>query len=55
MITMGHHILRLRFGLPAAPDSKLPERLRRLLEDITSRVQMIEPDMAVLGLTGALP
>ncbi|MFF0009753.1 hypothetical protein ACFYQT_40910 [Streptomyces tibetensis] len=54
MITMGRHILHLRFDLPADPDAGLPERLRRLLEGITPRVQMIEPDMAVLDLTGAL-
>ncbi|MGW7425859.1 DNA polymerase Y family protein [Streptomyces sp. NPDC054813] len=45
----------MRFGLPAGYDAELPERLRRLLEDITPRVQMIEPDMAVLDLTGAIP
>ncbi|MER6738715.1 DNA polymerase Y family protein [Streptomyces puniciscabiei] len=55
MITVGRHILHLHFALPAEPDAELPERLRRLLEDITPRVQMIEPDMAVLDLTGALP
>ncbi|MGW6525849.1 DNA polymerase Y family protein [Streptomyces sp. NPDC054962] len=48
-------ILHLRFVLPAAPDAELPERLRRLLEDFTPRVQLIEPDTAVLDLTGALP
>ncbi|MFI6495593.1 hypothetical protein [Streptomyces sp. NPDC050564] len=52
---MGRRILHLRFGLPADYDAELPERLRRLLEDITPRVQMIEPDMAVLDLTGAIP
>ncbi|MDQ1041991.1 hypothetical protein [Streptomyces sp. V4I2] len=46
------HLLHLRFDLPADYDAELPERLRRLLEDITPRVQMIEPDMAVLDLTG---
>ncbi|MEV6840009.1 hypothetical protein AB0N17_36895 [Streptomyces sp. NPDC051133] len=51
---MGRRILHLRFGLPAGYDTELPERLRRLLEDITPRVQMIEPDMAVLDLTGAI-
>ncbi|TVZ90535.1 hypothetical protein [Streptomyces sp. BK340] len=55
MITMGRHILHLRFDLPAEPDAELPERLRRLLEGITPRVQMIEPNMAVVDLTGALP
>ncbi|WP_189959974.1 DNA polymerase Y family protein [Streptomyces alanosinicus] len=52
---MGRHILHLRFDLPADHDPELPERLRRLLEDITPRVQMIEPDSAALDLTGALP
>ncbi|MFF3208934.1 hypothetical protein [Streptomyces sp. NPDC002962] len=51
----GRCILHLRFVLPADPDPELPERLRRLLEDFTPRVQLIEPDMAVLDLTGALP
>jgi DNA polymerase-4 len=55
VITMGRHILHLRFDLSTDPDAELPERLRRLLEGITPRVQMIEPDMAVLDLTGALP
>ncbi|WP_327749748.1 DNA polymerase thumb domain-containing protein [Streptomyces europaeiscabiei] len=48
------HLLHLRFDLPADHDAELPQRLRRLLEDITPRVQMIEPDMAVLELTGAI-
>ncbi|KUN57780.1 hypothetical protein AQJ46_45475 [Streptomyces canus] len=55
MIPMGRHILHLRFDLPAEPDAELAERVRRLLEGITPRVQMIEPDMAVLDLTDALP
>ncbi|MFF1442551.1 hypothetical protein [Streptomyces sp. NPDC058295] len=50
----GRCILHLCFGLPADPDPELPERLRRLLEGFTPRVQLIEPDMAVLDLTGAL-
>ncbi|MEU9309674.1 hypothetical protein [Streptomyces sp. NPDC048256] len=50
----GRCILHLRFVLPADPDPELPERLRRLLEDFTPRVQLIEPDMAVLDRTGAL-
>ncbi|GGN40927.1 DNA polymerase Y family protein [Streptomyces fuscichromogenes] len=54
-MTMGRHILHLRVDLPAEPDASLPERLRRLLETITPRVQMIEADSAVLDLTGALP
>ncbi|MER8009632.1 hypothetical protein [Streptomyces sp. NPDC094149] len=52
---MGRHILHLRFHLPAEHDTELFERLRRLLENITPRVQMTEPDTAVLDLTGALP
>lgn len=55
MIMTGRHILHLRFDLPADHDAELPERLRRLLENITPRVQMVEPDSAVLDLTGALP
>ncbi|MFE9769462.1 hypothetical protein ACFYPC_33920 [Streptomyces sp. NPDC005808] len=52
---MSRHILHLRFDVPAGHDPDLPERLRRLLEDITPRVQMIEPvSAAVLDLTGAL-
>ncbi|MFG2960896.1 hypothetical protein ACGF5O_45140 [Streptomyces sp. NPDC048291] len=50
----GRRILHLRAELPAEPDAELPERLRRLLEDITPRVQMVEPDVAVLDLTGSL-
>ncbi|MFD3622530.1 hypothetical protein ACFWWT_46840 [Streptomyces sp. NPDC058676] len=51
----GRCILHLRFDLPPEYDVDLFERLRRLLEDITPRVQMIEPDgSAVLDLTGAL-
>ncbi|MET9078608.1 hypothetical protein ABZX95_42280 [Streptomyces sp. NPDC004232] len=52
---MSRSILHLRFDLPADHDAELPERLRRLLENITPRVQMIEPDSAALDLTGALP
>ncbi|MFI0813451.1 DNA polymerase Y family protein [Streptomyces echinatus] len=48
-------ILQLRLEMPPGHDVELPEQLRRLLEDITPRVQMIEPDSAVLDLTGALP
>ncbi|MFD9514710.1 hypothetical protein [Streptomyces mirabilis] len=47
-------ILHLRFGLPPGHDPELLERLRRLLEDFTPRVQMLEPDSAVLDLTGGL-
>ncbi|MGW2748374.1 hypothetical protein [Streptomyces sp. NPDC001450] len=42
-------------GRGPATDGLTRPRLRRLLENITLRVQMIEPDMAVLDLTGALP
>ncbi len=52
---MSRHILHLRFDLPADHDAGLPERLRRLLENITPRVQMIDPDSAALDLTGAIP
>ncbi|MFJ7306146.1 hypothetical protein [Streptomyces sp. NPDC099088] len=46
-------VLHLRFDMPPGSDAELPEQLRRLLENITPRVQMIEPDSAVLDLTGA--
>jgi DNA polymerase-4 len=56
MIPMsGRHLLHLRFDVPVGHDAELPERLRRLLEDITPRVQMIEPDSAALDITGAIP
>ncbi|MFJ2397300.1 DNA polymerase thumb domain-containing protein [Streptomyces sp. NPDC087843] len=52
----GHRtVLHLRFVLPTDGDAGLLEGLRSLLENITPRVQIIEPDMAVLDLTGALP
>ena len=47
-------VVHLRFHLPAEHDPELLERLRRLLEDFTPRVQMLEVDGAVLDLTGAL-
>ncbi|MFD7679564.1 hypothetical protein [Streptomyces sp. NPDC060187] len=47
-------ILHLRFEMSPGSDTELPGQLRRLLENITPRVQMIEPDSAVLDLTGAL-
>ncbi|ALV39403.1 DNA polymerase [Streptomyces sp. CdTB01] len=50
---MSRRILRLSFDLPPGADAELPERLRRLLEDFTPRVQMLE-DGAVLDLTGAM-
>jgi nucleotidyltransferase/DNA polymerase involved in DNA repair len=49
----GRSILRLSFDLPPDASAELPERLRRLLEDFTPRVQMLE-DGAVLDLTGAI-
>lgn len=48
----GRRILRLSFDLPPDADAELPERLRRLLEDFTPRVQLLE-DGALLDLTGA--
>ncbi|MFD1313263.1 Y-family DNA polymerase, partial [Streptomyces kaempferi] len=52
----GHRtVLHLRFVLPADGDTELLEGVRSLLENITPRVQIIEPDTAVLDLTGALP
>jgi DNA polymerase-4 len=49
-----HPVVHIRFDLPAEHDPELLERLRRLLEDFTPRVQMLEVDGAVLDLTGAL-
>ena len=49
---MSRSILRLSFDLPPDADVELPERLRRLLEDFTPRVQMLEGG-ALLDLTGA--
>ncbi|MEU2269768.1 hypothetical protein ABZ568_25865 [Streptomyces olindensis] len=51
----GRHLLHLRFDVADGHDTELPERLRRLLEDVTPRVQMIEPDSAALDITGAIP
>jgi hypothetical protein len=48
----GRRILRLSFDLPHDTDVELPERLRRLREDVTPRVQMLE-DGALVDLTGA--
>ncbi|MFF3140096.1 DNA polymerase Y family protein [Streptomyces mirabilis] len=51
-MTCGCSILRLSFDLPPDADAELPERLRRLLEDFTPRVQLLE-DGALIDLTGA--
>ncbi|MFD8423209.1 hypothetical protein [Streptomyces sp. NPDC059466] len=52
----GHRaVLQLRFVLPTDGDTGLLDGVRALLENITPRVQIIEPDTAVLDLTGALP
>ncbi|MFF4633543.1 DNA polymerase Y family protein [Streptomyces griseorubiginosus] len=49
----GRHILRVSFDLSPEADVELPERLRRLLEDFTPRVQLLEGG-ALLDLTGAM-
>ncbi|WP_185806128.1 hypothetical protein [Streptomyces sp. RP5T] len=49
----GRRILRLAFDLSPDADAELPERLRRLLEDFTPRVEMLEGG-ALLDLTGAM-
>ncbi|MFF1678376.1 hypothetical protein ACFVYG_20345 [Streptomyces sp. NPDC058256] len=51
---MSRRILQLRFTMPAVQDTELLEQVRRLLEDITPRVQMLEPDSAILDLSPAL-
>lgn len=52
----GHRtVLHLRFVLPPDDAAGRLEGARSLLENITPRVQIIEPDTAVLDLTGALP
>ncbi|MFE4698683.1 hypothetical protein ACFRIC_16615 [Streptomyces sp. NPDC056738] len=51
----GRTIVHLRFELPPGKDVELMEQLRRLLETITPRVQLIEPDGAALDMTGSLP
>jgi DNA polymerase-4 len=51
----GRHILHLRFDVSVGHDAELPERLRRLLLNVTPRVQMIEPDSAALDITGSIP
>ncbi|WP_331758957.1 DNA polymerase thumb domain-containing protein [Streptomyces anulatus] len=45
------HIAHLRFELP---DTVQLEDLRPLLEQVTPQVQLLEPDTAVLDVTGAL-
>ncbi|WP_228183970.1 DNA polymerase Y family protein [Streptomyces anulatus] len=45
------HIVHLRFELP---DTIRLEDLRPLLEQVTPQVQLLEPDTAVLDVTGAL-
>ncbi|GGY78483.1 hypothetical protein ACH4VQ_35895 [Streptomyces anulatus] len=45
------HIVHLRFELP---DAARLEDLRALLEQVTPQVQLLEPDSAVLDVTGAL-
>jgi hypothetical protein len=50
----GRHLLHLRFALPPGQDPDVLQQLRRLLEDFTPRVQMLEPDSAVADLTGAI-
>lgn len=48
----GRHILRLSFDVPPDAETELPEPLRRLPEDSTLSVQMLEGG-ALLDLTGA--
>ncbi|MFH9656433.1 hypothetical protein ACH4MN_35220 [Streptomyces anulatus] len=45
------HIVHLRFELP---DTIRLEDLRPLLEQVTPQVQLLDPDTAVLDVTGAL-
>ncbi|MFF1268795.1 hypothetical protein ACFVZE_23475 [Streptomyces anulatus] len=45
------HIVHLRFELP---DTVQLEDLRPLLEQVTPQVQLLDPDSAVLDVTGAL-
>lgn len=45
------HIVHLRFELP---DPARLQDLRPLLEQVTPQVQLLEPDSAVLDVTGAL-
>jgi DNA polymerase-4 len=47
-------VLHLRFDLAPDHDDELLQRLQLLLESFTPRVQLIEPDTAVLELSGAL-
>ncbi|MFJ2102838.1 hypothetical protein ACIOHR_37395 [Streptomyces anulatus] len=45
------HIVHLRFELPGTVQL---EDLRPLLEQVTPQVQLLDPDTAVLDVTGAL-
>ncbi|MEU5324340.1 hypothetical protein AB0G67_47665 [Streptomyces sp. NPDC021056] len=53
-MSQDRRILHLRFALPHGHDPDLLQQLRRLLEDFTPRLQMLEPDGAAADLTGAL-
>ncbi|MFJ1790087.1 hypothetical protein ACIOML_38035 [Streptomyces anulatus] len=46
--------MHLRFELPPHPAAELLQDLRHLLEEVTPHVQILEPDHAVLDVTGAL-
>lgn len=50
----GRHILHIRFALTPEHDPDLLQQLRRLLENFTPRVQMLETDSAAADLTGAI-
>ncbi|WP_245790251.1 DNA polymerase Y family protein [Streptomyces monashensis] len=50
----GRQILHIRFALAPEHNPDLLQQLRRLLEDFTPRVQMLEPDSAVADLSGAI-
>ncbi|MFF2230834.1 DNA polymerase Y family protein [Streptomyces anulatus] len=47
-------VVHLRFELPPHPAAELLQDLRHLLEEVTPYVQILEPDHAVLDVTGAL-
>lgn len=53
-MSAGRHILHIRFALTPEHDPDLLQQLRRLLEDFTPRVQMLETDSAAADLTGAI-